>query len=43
MFDYHYDHQGRQWNVFDAQGYYVCSFASAEEARDFFKSANGGK
>lgn len=40
-FDYHYDYPNEQWNVFDPQGGYVCSFGSASEARDFCKSANG--
>lgn len=40
-YDYHYDYPNEQWNVFDSQGGYVCSFGSADEARSFCKSANG--
>lgn len=40
MFNYHYDHQSKQWNVFDKNGYYVCSFLSAQEARDFCNASN---
>lgn len=40
MFNCHKDHQTQLWNVFDKDGYYVCSFQSADEARDFCNSAN---
>jgi hypothetical protein len=41
MYSYHYDFQAKQWNVFDAQGFYVCSFATAQEASEFCNSSNG--
>jgi len=40
MYTYHYDHPGQQWNVFNQQGFYVCSFFTATEAADFCKYAN---
>lgn len=43
MFTKHYDHQQNHWNVFDAQGFYVCSFLTVKDADDFLRSANGAK
>jgi hypothetical protein len=40
MYNFHYDHQLFHWNVFDASGFYVCSFRSAQEAADFCKYVN---
>jgi hypothetical protein len=41
-YNWHYDYPNQQWNVFDGNGNYVCSFGTADEAREFCSSANGG-
>jgi hypothetical protein len=40
MYIYHYSYPEQQWNVFDKNGFYVCSFATAAEAKSFCDSAN---
>jgi hypothetical protein len=39
-FNYHWDNVGHQWNVFNPEGEYVCSFVLAIDAEAFCDSAN---
>lgn len=41
MYTWHYDYPKNEWKVLDGNGNYVCSFGSADEARDFCDINNG--